>query len=112
MRLNRLFTAGFLVAGLLGALQASTAQTVANPGTVAAAPAQTAPSPLADTGLLAPAPVNRAGTQGGPCTVSVTCRSGDTLTCTGQANCQWKGDGIPSLPGYVQCDGFRRYCPP
>ncbi len=101
MRVNQLLIAGLLVAGLLGALPSSAVET-----------ATAAPAPLADTGLFTPAPVNRVGTHNGPCTVSVTCRIGTTLTCTGQGSCQWKGDGIPSFPGYVQCDGFRTSCPP
>jgi hypothetical protein len=62
--------------------------------------------------LLTPAPVNRIGTQNGPCNASVTCRNGITLTCHGVGSCQWKGDGIPSLPGFVQCDGVRQTCAP
>lgn len=105
MRVNRLLAAGLLVTGLLGALPSNATETAATTTPAAVAP-------LADLELFTPAPIDRAGTTGGPCTVSVTCRSGVVLHCSGQASCQWKGDGIPSLPGYVQCDGFRQYCAP
>ncbi|HEX4498172.1 MAG TPA: hypothetical protein VIE43_21025 [Thermoanaerobaculia bacterium] len=62
--------------------------------------------------VLTPAPVDRTGNQGGPCGQSVVCRNGSTLMCHGLTNCQWKGDGIPTSPGFVQCDGVRQTCVP
>jgi hypothetical protein len=105
MRVNRLLAAGLLVTGLLGALPSNATETAATTTPAAVAP-------LADLGLFTPAPIDRIGTTGGPCNASVTCRNGKTLTCHGLGSCQWKGDGIPSLPGFVQCDGVRQTCTP
>lgn len=47
----------------------------------------------------------------GPCTASITCRSGSRITCNGQNVCSWQYD-TKSTRGYVSCDGLTFSCPP
>jgi hypothetical protein len=62
------------------------------------------------TGVLVPVVAYAYGVKNGPCSVSVTCRGGTTISCGGQTVCYWKGDALSS-PGFVECDSQGRvYC--
>jgi len=67
--------------------------------------AQVAPEPAADVNpdLRMPEPVEAYGMKNGPCNVSVSCGSGNYISCAGQTICYWKVN--PN--GFVECDGYR-----
>ncbi|HZF12214.1 MAG TPA: hypothetical protein VFE33_25790 [Thermoanaerobaculia bacterium] len=102
MHVRRISLAAVLVAGLLSSLPVRSAESVAP---------QAAPAPATDTSLFTPAPLYLFGTQTGPCTVSVRCKNGATISCSGQGSCQWRGDNPPLSHGFVTCDGHTTDCP-
>lgn len=62
---------------------------------------------LTAAGALIPAVAWAYGQKAGPCTVSVRCNSGQTISCSGQTVCYWKYE----TGGFVQCDSQPRiYC--
>jgi hypothetical protein len=61
-------------------------------------------------GVLVPLAAYAYGMETGPCGVSVQCREGYTVACSGQTVCYWKVDSLTS-PGFVECDKQGRvYC--
>ena len=105
MRFNRTSVA-FVVTLLAAALPALAADPAAAPEIAPeAAPAQPAEIPW-----LTPEPMQKAGQKPGPCTVSVPCRYGPTINCSGQTVCYWQYDSS-FIRGYVQCDSNRTWCP-
>lgn len=108
MRLVRT-SAVLLAAVLAGSLPALAADPVP-----AAAPeatqAEPAPALPADLPWLLPEPLEMAGQKPGPCTVSVPCRFGPAVSCSGQTVCYWQYDS-KYIRGYVSCDGAFWYCP-
>ena len=104
MRFNRTYVA-LAVVTLLAAAHPALA---ADP---AAAPPEAAPAQPAEFPWLTPEPILNAGQIViGPCTVSVPCRYGPAVGCSGQNKCQWQFDSS-SFRGYVQCDSVRTWCP-
>jgi hypothetical protein len=59
---------------------------------------------LTAAGALIPAVAWAYGQKAGPCTVSVRCVSGSTISCSGQRVCYWRGDSTTYGGGFVQCD--------
>lgn len=106
MRLNRVFAA-FLAAGIAAAIPSLAAEPAAAPQAV---PAETAPALPADLPWLTPEPTPTAAQKPGPCTVSVPCRYGSPVSCSGQTVCYWQYDS-QYIRGYVSCDGSTSYCP-
>lgn len=101
MQVQRIFTAGLLMASLLGALPVRSAENTA-------APKET-PGVASGASLFTPDPLYRVGNISGPCHVSVLCKSGVTIGCAGQIVCEWAGDGLSH--GFVNCDGVQINCP-
>lgn len=110
MRLIR--TSAAFVAVVLAAALPSLAAEPAAPATTemtAAAPVQPLEAPW-----LLPQPVDTAAQKPGPCTVSVPCRFGPAVSCSGQVVCEWQYDS-QWIRGYVYCasqtSSVRYYCP-
>lgn len=107
MRLIRTFAA-ILAVALAGALPSMAAEPVATGNEVS--PAASAPAQPAELPWLLPEPIPAAGQKAGPCTVSVPCRYGPAVNCSGQTVCYWQYDS-QWIRGYVACDGNTWYCP-
>ena len=111
MRILTLLAASTLALGLATGLPLAAASPAPAPAAQPAQPAaaeSSAPVTLSD--LFTPAPLLRIGIQNGPCNVSVDCRNGATIYCAGRVACNWKGDGFPGSPGFVDCDGVKTTC--
>jgi hypothetical protein len=65
---------------------------------------------LTAAGALVPAVAWAYGRKEGPCTVSIRCAAGYTLSCYGARYCYWRTD-VPAGTGFVRCDsGEDMYC--
>src|SRR4051794_8196033 len=75
------------------------------PETAGVANTTAAPAALPDelAAQLTPKPENKIGFKNGPCTVSVSCIGGITISCAGQSYCTWQVDSLRSR-GFVECD--------
>lgn len=107
MRLLRFFAAFVVV--LAGALPSMAAEPAA-PTATEASPAVAAPAQPAELPWLTPEPVPAAAQKPGPCTVSVPCRYGPAVSCSGATVCYWQYDS-QWIRGYVSCDRSFWYCP-
>lgn len=108
MRLIRTSVA-FLAAVLAGALPSIAAEPAPTVSTETS-PALSAPAQPAQLPWLTPEPLDMAGQKAGPCTVSVPCRFGPVISCSGANVCYWQYDS-KYIRGYVSCDGGTWYCP-
>lgn len=108
MRLIRTSVA-FLAVVLAGALPSIAAEP-AVPGSAEASPAVSAPAQPAELPWLTPEPIETAAQKPGPCTVSVPCRFGPAVSCSGAIVCYWQYDS-QYIRGYVSCDRAFWYCP-
>ena len=106
MRFNRTYVAFVvaLLAAVIPALAADPAPAAAPEVAPEAAPAQPAEFPW-----LTPEPIQNAGQIFGNCTVSIPCRYGPSVGCSGQYRCQWQFDST-LFRGYVECDSARTWC--
>lgn len=95
-----------LLAGALPSLAAEPTPTAASE----VAPVESAPAQPLDFPWLLPEPTLTAGQKPGPCSVSVPCRFGPAVACSGQTVCYWQYDS-KYIRGYVSCDGSWAYCP-
>jgi len=109
MRHIRTFAA-FAVVVLAGALPSMAAETAA-PAANGTSPALAAPAELP---WLLPEPMPAAAQKPGPCTVSVPCRFGQPVSCSGGTVCYWQYDS-QWIRGYVSCQTNGNtswyYCP-
>ncbi|QSQ20384.1 hypothetical protein JY651_34755 [Pyxidicoccus parkwayensis] len=65
---------------------------------------------LTAAGALVPAVAWAYGQKAGPCSVSVPCADGSTVSCSGAKVCYWRYDA-PASTGFVECDSYGRiYC--
>jgi hypothetical protein len=62
---------------------------------------------LTAVGALVPAVAWAYGQKAGPCTVSVRCTDGSTVSCYGARVCYWRVDS-PAGTGFVECDSGGR----
>jgi len=108
MRLNRTFVACVAVV-FAGAFPSMAAEPAA-PAITGTSPAVTAPAQPAELPWLMPEPTPAAAQKPGPCTVSVPCRFGPAVSCSGQTVCFWQYDS-QWIRGYVSCDRSFWYCP-
>ena len=113
MRLNRTIVAGIAVV-FATALPAVAAEPAA-PEATGPSPEASAPAQPAEFPWLTPEPTPTAGQKPGPCTVSVPCRFGPAVSCSGQVVCEWQYDS-KWIRGYVHCDPHTPneswiYCP-
>lgn len=108
MRFTR--TTVVLMAAVFAGSLPSMAAEPAAPAASETSPALSAPAQPAELPWLTPEPTPMAGQKRGPCTVSVPCRYGPAVSCSGQVVCEWQYDS-QWIRGYVYCDGYRTYCP-
>ena len=101
MRINRTFVACMAVV-FAGALPAMAAEPTA-PAATGTSPAVAAPAQPAELPWLTPKPTPTAAQKPGPCTVSVPCRFGPAISCSGQVVCEWQYDS-KWIRGHVICD--------
>lgn len=95
---------------LTGVLPAMAAEPAAAPDSEVAPPIS-APAQPAEFPWLMPEPIETAGQTPGPCTVTVPCRFGPTISCSSQTVCYWQYDS-KYIRGYVSCGGVgTTYCP-
>ena len=93
---------------LAGALPSMAAEPAPTP---AAEVAPVAPAQPVEFPWLLPEPIQTAGQTRGPCTVTVPCRFGPTISCSSQTVCYWQYDS-KYIQGYVSCGGVgTTYCP-
>jgi hypothetical protein len=107
MRINRTFIASMAIV-FAGALPSMAAEPTA-PAATGTSPTVAAPAP-AELPWLLPEPIPAAAQKPGPCTVSVPCRFGAAVSCSGGTVCYWQYDS-KFIRGYVSCDGGFAYCP-
>jgi hypothetical protein len=106
MRILQAAPAALLMAALLGTLPLRSAET---------ATARVAPASAVATEVGLPKPLLLIGQKTGPCSISVLCKSGVTISCSGTTSCEWRGDNPPSVTGFVRCtdgsDSEQTNCP-
>ena len=107
MRVRTLFVASLLSLGLLGTLPLRAADPPAAPEKTAPAASE---APAVSSDLLTPEPLLRTGLITGPCSISVKCKNGLTISCQGRGSCQWRGDNPPVSFGWVLCDEQQTNC--
>lgn len=108
-------TSAAFIALVLAAALPSMAAEPAAPAVPETSPAVSAPAQPAELPWLLPEPIPAAAQKPGPCTVSVSCRYGPAVSCSGTVECEWQYD-IPQIRGYVYCEYsggsyVRYYCP-
>lgn len=113
MRIIRTFVACIAVI-LAGALPSMAAEPTA-PAAPQASPAASAPGQPSELPWLLPEPILAAAQKPGPCTVSISCRYGSAVSCSGTVECEWQYD-TQWVRGYVYCENsggswVRYYCP-
>lgn len=107
--MRRIIPVLFLALALVGVVPVAAEEAPAPVAPATSEDTEEVTLPAELTELLDPEPIEKTGFRYGPCTVSVKCLNGQTISCSGANHCYWKIDHA-SWPGYVRCDGRNTTC--